>query len=59
MSESEEVPMTEVVVFLDPRMEETIEGQLEYGDSKSQWIREACEMRLNEELADKRIEPEN
>jgi len=47
MSESDQ--MTDVVVFLDSETEAAIEEQLEYGDSKSGWIREACRRRLENE----------
>jgi hypothetical protein len=47
MSESEQ--MTEVVVFLSSEDEDAIEERLEYGDSKSAWIREACRRRLEKE----------
>lgn len=33
-------------VSLPADIDEAIEERLDYGDSKSDWIREACEMRL-------------
>ena len=42
MSESKQ----DVHVFLSPSLNDTIEEQLDYGDSKSAWIREAIRQRL-------------
>lgn len=44
----------EVVVMLDPKTVEQIDAQLEYGDSRSAWIRRAVRDRLQvgTELAD-------
>jgi len=39
-------------VSLPETVDDAIEEQLAYGDSKSQWIREACEMRLDGEFDD-------
>ena len=41
--------MEDVKVFLPPEMNDNIEDHLEYGDSKSGWIRDACEQRLERE----------
>ena len=40
-------PKTAAKVLLDEVVEDAIEERLDYGDSKSGWIREACEMRLD------------
>lgn len=45
-------PKTAAKVLLDEVVEDAIEDQLDYGDSKSGWIREACEMRLDGALDD-------
>lgn len=45
----------DVVTFLDPATEDAIEQELGYGDSKSEWIRKACEQRL-ERIRNQRIE---
>jgi len=42
MSESKQ----DVHVFLSSSLNDTIEEQLDYGDSKSAWIREAIRQRL-------------
>jgi len=42
MSESKQ----DVHVFLSASLNDTIEDQLDYGDSKSAWIREAIRQRL-------------
>lgn len=39
----------DVTVNMGPELDEEIKDQLEYGDSKSAWIREAIRMRLREE----------
>jgi Arc/MetJ-type ribon-helix-helix transcriptional regulator len=36
-------------VYLPPDLEDAIEEQLGYGDSKSEWIREACRQRIDRE----------
>lgn len=38
-------------VRVDPEVKERIEGQLEYGDSISGWVRTAIEQRLEREEA--------
>jgi len=43
--------MTRAKVSLPQDVDDAIEDRLEYGDSKSGWIREACEMRLGGEFA--------
>lgn len=43
---------TAAKVLLPKEVDEAIEQQLEYGDSKSGWIRETCEMRLAGEFDD-------
>ena len=43
---------TAAKVLLPEEVDEAIEEQLDYGDSKSGWIRETCEMRLNGEFDD-------
>ena len=42
---------TDVTVTLSEETKEAIENRLEYGDSRSQWIKEACEQRLEKEAA--------
>ena len=39
----------DVHVFLPEEMDDEVEDQLEYGDSKSAWIREAIRQRLDSE----------
>jgi len=39
----------EITVVMDEELIENIESQLEYGDSRSEWIREAARRRLQEE----------
>ena len=46
--------MEDVKVFLPPEMNDNIEDHLEYGDSKSGWIRDACEQRLKREKEEER-----
>lgn len=41
--------MREETVFLPPEVVAAIEGELQYGDSKSEWIREACRRRLRDD----------
>ena len=47
MSQTDSQPMKRAKVSLPERVDDEIEARLEYGDSKSAWIREACQMRLN------------
>ena len=42
----------EITVPVEPAMNEAIEGQLGYGDSKAGYIRKAITMRLREEGVD-------
>lgn len=42
--------LNHVKTLLPEDLEAEIEAQLEYGDSKSAWIREACEKRLSGEF---------
>lgn len=44
-----DTPMDDVTVFLNADLVDAIEGQLEYGDSRSEWIREAVRQRLANE----------
>jgi len=39
----------EVTTYLDDATLAEIEERLDYGDSKSEWFREACRQRLSEE----------
>lgn len=39
----------DVTVNMGSDLDESVKDQLEYGDSKSAWIREAIRMRLREE----------
>jgi len=48
MSQSD-TSMDDVTVFLDDGVVDAIEGQLDYGDSRSEWIREAVQQRLANE----------
>jgi len=41
----------EVTVPMESEMNNAIEQQLGYGDSKAGWIREACQQRLDREAA--------
>lgn len=41
-------------VSLPAALNAAIEAELEYGESKSTWIREACEMRLDGAFEDER-----
>lgn len=41
--------MEDVVVFLKPETKEAVEAQLDYGDSRSGWIRDAVDERLARE----------
>ena len=43
---------TAAKVLLPEEVDKAIEEQLDYGDSKSGWIRETCEMRLDGEFDD-------
>jgi len=45
MSESE--PTTKVTTYLPAETHDRIEQQLDYGDSKAEWLREACQQRLD------------
>ena len=45
-------PKTAAKVLLPEDVDEAIEEQLDYGDSKSGWIRETCEMRLDGQFDD-------
>lgn len=42
----------DVTVPMPGDLLESIENELEYGDSRSAWIREACERRLKESDCD-------
>lgn len=42
----------EITVPVEPQMNEAIEGQLGYGDSKAEYIREAVRQRLAEDGVD-------
>jgi len=42
----------DVTVPMPEQMSDAIEQQLEYGDSKAGWIREAIQMRLDQEAAE-------
>lgn len=45
----------DVTVPMDESLDDQIEGELEYGDSKAGWIRDAIRMRLDAEG----LEPED
>lgn len=47
MSSSRNTP----TVPMDDELLEEIDSQLDYGDSRAAWIREACEQRLEREQA--------
>jgi len=48
MSESESTT-TKVTTYLDDETHAAIKAQLDYGDSKAEWLREACHQRLADE----------
>jgi Arc/MetJ-type ribon-helix-helix transcriptional regulator len=39
----------QIGVKVEPEMKEAIEDQLEYGDTMSEWVREAIRQRLEQE----------
>jgi len=39
----------DVTVPMSVELDEQVKGQLEYGDSRAEWIREACRRRLEAE----------
>jgi Arc/MetJ-type ribon-helix-helix transcriptional regulator len=41
--------MEDITVFVAPHTLDDIETRLEYGDSRSEWIREAIRQRLDKE----------
>jgi Arc/MetJ-type ribon-helix-helix transcriptional regulator len=43
------VKSSEITVPMEPELEQMIEGQLGYGDSKAEYIREAVRQRLEAE----------
>jgi Arc/MetJ-type ribon-helix-helix transcriptional regulator len=43
------VKSSEITVPMEPELEQAIEGQLGYGDSKAEYIREAIKQRLEAE----------
>jgi len=45
MSESEST--TKVTTYLPEEIHARIEQRLDYGDSKAEWLREACQQRLD------------
>jgi tetrahydromethanopterin S-methyltransferase subunit G len=47
MSESES--HTKVTTYLDDETHAAIKARLDYGDSKAEWVREACHQRLADE----------
>jgi hypothetical protein len=46
MAESDTAKMERINVYVSEGLVERIEDQLEYADSRSQWIRQACRERL-------------
>jgi len=46
------VKSSEITVPMEPELEQAIEGQLGYGDSKAEYIREAVRQRLKSEGAE-------
>jgi len=40
--------MEDITVFVDADVLDAIEGRLDYGDSRSEWVREAIRQRLND-----------
>lgn len=50
MTDADDEPMTTTTVRMAASLEQAIEGQLDWGESKGRWIAEACRQRLSDEL---------